>query len=127
MIRSDHVRALRPITAAATAPAATGTTNNTSQPADGVCDAGVAASSGNPGSGPRTTESSDTLVPVPSAKPGPASTAMPHSTAFGTSERSTRNRPLSPASPPPICRCAVNASSACMTMELAASNAAAPT
>jgi len=126
VIRSGHERALRPITKAANAPAAAGTANSASQPAAGCCDAGVAASSGSPGNGPRATENNDTLVPAPSAKPGPASTAIAHSAAFGTSARSTRNRPLSPTHPPPICRCTVSASSACTTIRLAASNAAAP-
>ncbi len=126
VIRSDHARAPRPITTAASAPAAAGTANSASQPAAGCCDPGAAASSGKPGSGPRTTENSDTLVPVPSANPGPASTAITHSAAFGTSARSTRNRPLSPASPPPICCCVVSASSACTTTRLAASSAAVP-
>ena len=102
VIRSDHVRAPRPITAAANAPAATGTAKSASQPAAGCCDAGVAASIGSPGKGPRAIENSDTLVPVPSAKPGPASTAIPHSAAFGTKATSTRNSPLSPAAPAPI-------------------------
>ena len=124
--RSGHVRAVRPITAAATALAITGTTNRASHPAAGCCDAGVAASSGRSGSGPRTTENSDTLVPVPSANPGPASTETAQSAAFGTSATSTRNRPHSPASPPPICRCTVNESSACTMMKPAASSAAAP-
>ena len=117
---------MRPITAAAIAPAATGTANSTSQPAAGCCDAGVAASSGSSGSGPRTTESSETLVPVPSTNPGPTSTPTPQSAAFGTSARSIRNSPVSPVSPPPICRCTVNDSSACAMMNTAASSAAAP-
>jgi len=126
VIRSDHERAPRPITTAANAPAAAGTRNSASQPADGCCGPGVASSSGSPGSGPRTTENSDTLVPVPSANPGPASTAITHSAAFGTSATSTRNSPVSPAVPPPICCCVPSASSACATTRPAASSAAAP-
>jgi hypothetical protein len=103
--RSGHAAIRRPITAAAPAPAAAGTRNSSSQALAGCCEPGVAASSGSPGSGPRTTDSSDTFVPVPRAKPGPANTAITHSAAFGTSERSTRNSPASPAAPPPICRC----------------------
>jgi len=106
VIRSGHEATRRPITSTAATPAAAGTRNSASQPAAGCCEAGVAASSGSPGSGPRVTENSVTLVPVPSAKPGPASTATAHSAAFGTSATSTRNSPARPAMPPPICRCA---------------------
>lgn len=102
VIRSGHPVVRRPITTVAQIPAAAGTRNSSSQPAAGCCEPGVAASNGSPGSGPRTTESTDTLVPTPSAKPGPANTAITHSAAFGTSARSTRNSPHSPANPSPI-------------------------
>ena len=126
VIRSGHDSARRPIITAAATPAASATANSsTGQPGPGCCEPGAAANSGSSGSGPRTTENSETLVPVPSAKPGPASTAIPHSAAFGTSATSMRNSPVSPASPPPICRCAVNDSSACAMRKPAASRAAA--
>ena len=100
--RSGHAGIRRPMIAAAPAPATAGTRNSSSQAPAGCCASGVAASNGRPGSGPRTTENSDTLVPVPRAKPGPANTAIIHSAAFGTSERSIRNSPVSPAMPAPI-------------------------
>ena len=124
--RSGQPATRRPITAEASAPAAAGTVKSSSQIIDGLCDAGVAASSGRPGNGPRTTLSRDTLVPVPSAKPGPASTAAPQSAAFGTSATSTRNSPLSPTAPPPICCCTRAISAACTRMDNAVSRAAAP-
>jgi len=126
VIRSDHDAARRPTSTAPTAPAAAGTSRSASQPSAGCWDAGVAESSGRPGSGPRTTENSDTFVPVPRANPGPASTPITHSTAFGTNATSIRNRPASPASPAPICCCAASAASACVTTRDAASKAAAP-
>src|SRR6185312_3569010 len=94
--RSDQAGTERAITHVPVAPASSGTINSASHHMLGCCDVGVAASKGNPGSGPCTTLNTVTLVPVPRAKPGPINTAPAHSIAFGTSARSIRNSPVAP-------------------------------
>ena len=76
-----------PCDRAVTTPPASGTSRHSQAGAAGTPEDGIAANSGNAGSGPDATPASVTLVPVPTAKPGPTQNAAAHTTRFGRYSR----------------------------------------